>query len=354
MTHRHRFPILVFLLVSLSACGAQKTSAETVTIMTFNAENLFDSVDDPNKNDETFLPIEDKRNEPHIRACKTISVASWREDCLLYDWDDDALEQKLDSLAGAIRQVNSGDGADIIVFQEIENQAILDRLRTEKLAGLGYQPAILVEGTDVRGIDVAILSKFPLAGDAVLHHFAIPDFPERAGDTRGVLQATFSLPDGSLLTSFAVHFPAPFHPTPMRIAAYEHLNALLQALPADHHAVAAGDFNTTSTEDDRDGLLDAYARPHWVLAHDLGCEDCKGTYYYGRDDNWSFLDMILFAPARGAKTTAQIRGDSVAIANDYPPQVSKNGTPARFSRENGTGVSDHWPMIATIELTEKQ
>jgi len=157
-----------------------------------------------------------------------------------------------------------------------------------------------------------------------------------------------------LLTAFSVHFPAPYLPTGMRIAAYEHLNALLQALPENHHAFAAGDFNTTSTEDAREGLLDTYARPHWTLAHDLGCDGCKGTYYYARDDNWSFLDMILLAPARGGKTTAQIRGDSVALANRYPPQVNKNGRPAAFRSENGMGVSDHWPMIATIELKEKQ
>ncbi len=64
--------------------------------------------------------------------------------------------------------------------------------------------------------------------------------------------------------------------------------------------------------------------------------------------------MIVFAPARGAKTTAQIRGDSVAIANGYPPQVSENATPQRFRSDTGTGVSDHWPLIATIELTKKQ
>jgi hypothetical protein len=34
--------------------------------------------------------------------------------------------------------------------------------------------------------------------------------------------------------------------------------------------------------------------------------------------------------------------------------VSDNGAPERFSSDKGTGVSDHWPMIATIELTEKQ
>jgi len=354
MTARNLRLTLIIPLVSLLACAVDEATIELVTVMTFNAQNLFDNIDDPDKDDKAYLPIAAKQEAAHVAACNEIPVDSWRDECLNLDWSDAALDHKLNVLANTIRQVNNGSGADVIVMQEVENQAILDRLRTEKLGGLGYRPAILLEGTDLRGIDVAILSKFPLVGEAVLHPFDVPEFPERAGDTRGVLQATFSLPDGSLLTAFSVHFPAPYHPTKMRVAAYQHLNALLKNLPTTHHAFAAGDFNTTSTEDQREGLLDSYARPHWSVAHDLGCGDCQGTYYYGRDDNWSFLDMILFAPARGAKTTAQIRGDSVLIANDYPPQVSENRTPLQFQSEKGTGVSDHWPMVATIELTQKQ
>ena len=206
----------------------------------------------------------------------------------------------------------------------------------------------------MRGIDVAFLSKYPLAGEPVLHPFDIPDYAERAGDTRGVLQADFALPDGSVLTGFAVHFPAPYHPTPMRIAAYQHLNALRDALPDDHLAFAAGDFNTTSIEDAREGLLDLYARPGWTVAHDLGCGDCRGTYYYAPDDNWSFLDMILFSPARGEKTTSRIRANSVAIANAVPAQITPQGTPRRHDSASRTGVSDHWPIIATIEFSQKQ
>ena len=331
-----------------------KPAVESVTVMSFNVQNLFDNIDDPGKDDKAYLPLARKQAETHIAACNEIEVDSWRDECLNLDWSDAAIDHKLDVLAGTIRQVNGGRGADIIAMQEVENASILDRLRKEKLADLGYQPAILVEGTDVRGIDVAILSKLPLANEPQLHPLKLPDFPEREGDTRGVLQATFVLPDNSLLTAFSVHFPAPFHPTEMRVAAYEHLASLLDSLPDDHHAFAAGDFNTTSKEDAREGLLDAYARPHWTLAHDVGCSDCDGSYFYHGDSSWSFLDMILFTPARGAKTTAQIRGDSVRIANSHPPQVSENGTPERFRSDKGTGVSDHWPMIATIELAEKQ
>ncbi len=346
--------VLLIPAIGLVACVAEEPRVTTVTVMSFNVQNLFDNHDDASKDDKAYLPIEAKQNETHITACNEIQVDSWRDECLNLDWSNLAIEVKLTALAETIRQVNDGRGADIIAMQEVENASILEQLRTEKLDDLGYQPAILIEGTDLRGIDVAILSKLPLSAKPQLHPLKLPDFPEREGDTRGVLQATFVLPDNSLLTAFSVHFPAPFHPTPMRVAAYQHLATLLAALPPGHHAFAAGDFNTTSAEDKREGLLDAYARPHWTLAHDVGCSGCNGSYFYHRDSSWSFLDMILFAPARGAKTTAQIRGDSVAIANGYAPQVSENGTPERFQSTTGAGVSDHWPMVATIELTKKQ
>jgi endonuclease/exonuclease/phosphatase family metal-dependent hydrolase len=328
--------------------------ATRVTVMSMNAENLFDNVDDPDKDDKAYLPIEAKQNAAHIASCNEIEVEQWRNECRYLDWSEDAIRYKLGVMSEAIRQVNDGQGADIIAFQEIENRRILERLRSEYLGDLGYLPAVLIEGVDARGIDVAFLSKLPLAGEPVLHPFEVPAFRERAGDTRGVLQADFALPDGTILTGFAVHFPAPYHPTPMRKAAYRHLRDLRDNLPDDHLVFAAGDFNTTSTEDQRDRILSRFARPYWSVAHELGCDDCRGTYYYAPDDNWSFLDMILFSPARGEKTTSRLRADSVAIANRTPAQVASDGTPARHNSAERSGISDHWPIIATIEVTQKQ
>lgn len=329
-------------------------TAVAVTLMTFNVENLFDTKDDAGKVDETYLPIAAKQNQAHIAACNKIPVERWRDDCLYLDWSEAVLDHKLKVVADAIRQVNGGSGADIIALQEVENLGILERLRNDYLADLAYLPGILIEGTDLRGIDVAFLSRLPLANPPLLHPFEVPQFPERQGDTRGVLQADFLLPDGSILTGFSVHFPAPFHPTEMRVAAYEHLNQLRNDLPDSRHAFAAGDFNTSSSEDADKDLLDKHARRIWKVAHDIGCDACKGTHYYARDDSWSFLDTILFAEARGRKTTAQIRADSVGIANRNPAQVSGFGTPERFNAADRSGVSDHWPMIATVEVTQKQ
>jgi endonuclease/exonuclease/phosphatase family metal-dependent hydrolase len=337
-----------------SAHSPEETATLAVTVMTFNVENLFDNIDDPAKDDKAYLPLAAKQTAAHRDACNEIEVDRWRDECLNLDWNDDTLNYKMTVVADSILQVNDGRGADIIALQEVENLAVLEQLRTGYLADAGYLPAILIEGSDARGIDVAFLTRLPLARPPQLHPLALADFPERERDTRGVLQADFQLPDGSILTGFSVHFPAPFHPTAMRVAAYQHLNGLLAALPDNQPAFAGGDFNTTRSEDAEKHLLDTWARPHWTVAHDIGCQDCKGTHYYARADDWSFLDMIFLAEARGKNTTAAIRADSVQIANGNPAQVTSNGTPLRFDADRRQGVSDHWPMIATVELTQKQ
>ena len=360
-----KMPMLTLTAVMLAACDANRESPavadlppaepNAVTIMTFNVENLFDNDDDPNKADETFLAIEDKQSATHIAACETIEVERWRNQCLYWDWSDDIVETKLSVVAAAILQVNDGLGADVIALQEVENKAIVERLRNEYLAGSGYLPTVLIEGRDARGIDVAFLSKLELDGDPTLHTIPFdPENADRVADTRGILEATFRLPGGGLLTGFSVHFPAPFHPTEMRAAAYARLNALQAALPPDRPAFAAGDFNTTAAEDREKSMLDRFARPTWTVAHDLGCGDCRGTSYYAPSDDWSFLDMILWSPARsvngrGTNTTWRIRADSVAIANKTAEQVRDDGAPARFDLPSGSGVSDHWPMVVTIE-----
>ena len=339
-------------LLRVDLSGGPKPPA-AVTVMTFNVENLFDNHDDPGKYDETYLPLQAKQSVAHIAKCNEIEVERWRDQCLHFDWSDAVIDHKLTVLAETIKQVDDGRGADIIALQEVENVAILERLRTEHLADSGYLPAILIEGQDIRGVDVAFLSRLPLASAPTLHPLALEDYPDRVGDTRGVLEATFEMPDGSLLTGFSVHFPAPFHPTEMRELAYAHLNSLRASLPSDRNTFAGGDFNTTGSEDRQKTMLERFVKPYWTVAHEL-CQGCPGTQYYAPDDSWSFLDMILYSPGRGENTTWPIRANSVHIANQYTQQVTKEGTPLRFDPLRRVGVSDHWPVVLTLESTQKQ
>jgi hypothetical protein len=332
--------------------AAEPAGQASVTIMAFNVENLFDNVDDPGKEDRTYLALADKQSPEHKAACNEIEVDRWREQCLDWDWNDAIIEKKLGVVAGVILQIGDGHGPDIVALQEVENIGILERLRTEYLAGAGYKPGILIDGDDRRGIDVAFLTRLELAEPPTLHRIDFTGVGEdRVYDTRGILEATFVRPDGTLLTGYSVHFPAPFHPTEMREAAYRALNALRASLPADRDAFAAGDFNTTAVEDRDKNMLARFARPYWTVAHEVGCDGCRGTSYYAPRDDWSFLDMILWSPAtvRSEKTTWQLRADSVRIANAAPAQVRRDGTPWRFEMPGGAGVSDHWPVVVTIE-----
>ena len=345
---------LISSAACLSACvwgvRAPTEALPPVSIMAFNVENLFDTKDDPGKDDKTFLPLSMKRSAAHIAECNEIEVDRWRVQCLEWDWNEETLAIKLDRVASAILQVNDGRGPDIVALQEIENVEILERLRTEHLQAAGYGPSILIEGQDLRGIDVAFLTRLPLAGEPVLHDLRFDDSIPKARelDTRGVLQADFKLPDGTTLTGFSVHFPAPFHPTEMREAAYRHLNTLKAALPDDRPAFAAGDFNTTSVEDAEKDMLGRLVRNDWHIAHEVGCEGCLGTSYYQPRDDWSFLDMVIWSNGAGWTLDA----DSVAIPKNAPEQSREINpgilAPKRFNIDGLGGISDHYPVFVTI------
>lgn len=353
--------ILSFLTIMLASCTGTLTSIKqsdthgsaatlkTVSIMTFNVENLFDTTHDEGKNDYTYMPISAKDNATHRARCEKIPVQKWRNECLNWDWTEEIVDYKLSKIAQVLQSVNDGRGPDIIAFQEVENIHLLNRLVNEYLPDAGYLNPVLIEGNDLRGIDVAFLSRFELARGPQLHPITFREIEQqRLEDTRGILQADFMLPDGSELTGFAVHFPAPFHPWPLRVDSYQSLNKLVARLPKNRAAFAAGDFNTPAAEDREHQMLDLHVDEHWVVAHQVGCEGCLGTHYYAPKKEWSFLDMIIVR--RNTESAWRLDRQKTRLVNSLAAQSTEDGYPARFEREPLSGVSDHWPLL--IELSQ--
>ena len=64
-------------------------TAEEISLMTYNVENLFDNKDDLGKDDKAFLPATLKRSSYHKGHCKKIEVKKWRDECLFLDWNED-------------------------------------------------------------------------------------------------------------------------------------------------------------------------------------------------------------------------------------------------------------------------
>jgi len=341
---------LALLTLLVAACAGPTSGDTRVTLMTFNVENLFDTRDDPVKQDDSFLPLASKRDAAHRTYCNGLPATSWREQCRHWDWSEEALATKLDRVARAILQVNGGRGPDILALQEVENTEVLERLRSDYLGTAGYVTAALIQGDDPRGIDVAFLSRFPMRGEPTLHRVA---HARGGGDVRGILEATFALPDGTLLTGYCAHFPAPGHAAATRREAFDALTALATKLPPGRLRFAAGDFNVSADEERRAHVTDGLLAAGWLAAHRAGCRGCRGSYYYAREREWSFLDMILVGPGLqpdDAGAGWRLSVESVRLANALPEQSTRSGHPAGFSLPAATGVSDHWPLVADLIL----
>ncbi|MCB9024851.1 MAG: endonuclease/exonuclease/phosphatase family protein [Bdellovibrionaceae bacterium] len=340
--------LIMGLLVSCVSTSKVQTK-DRITVMTFNVENLFDTKDDVNKNDDTFLPLALKKTIQHKKICAKARFPAWVEQCLYWDWNEDVVNIKLSRLAQVFHQVNLGKGPDFVLLQEIENKEILERLNQEYK--LGFKEIVLIEGADVRGIDVAIMSKFPLKEKAKLHYVKFKNISkDRIDDTRGILEATFELENHIPITLFSAHFPAPFHPVEMREQSLQTLNQLLFNLPQDRIVVAGGDFNIPSEEDHSTQILEKFAAPHWWVAHKEGSSQWQGSTYYPKNKSWSFLDILLVRKLTTNNKKWRLDKQSFRVLNGDPEQKDSQGFPKEFDPVKMTGVSDHWPTAIDILL----
>jgi endonuclease/exonuclease/phosphatase family metal-dependent hydrolase len=350
--------ILVLMLGAFGCSLVQKRQSsglDDVYLMSFNVENLFDTTHDEGKDDYAFLPLSAKQTAFHKAFCAKIKVQSWKDECLLKDWTEEKLQAKMKRLAGAILQVKKGEGPDVIFLAEVENKAVLERLNREYL-GSRYKEVVLIEGQDKRGIDVAILSKLPLNSPPKLHQipfrFEGQSRAEQAkslGDTRGILAAELKLPDGSLLMAYSLHLPNPMHPAALRTQALAFLKELSAPLAQTHYVVAAGDFNITAEENEKEQRTVEVAKD-WLVAHAEGCGDCRGTYYYRPLKVWSFLDWMVFSKNLSGGGAWALDRSSIEVLTAYDGQVNAEGHPLSFEDRSGVmGVSDHLPLGAVLK-----
>jgi len=104
-----------------------------IRIVFYNVENLFDTIDDPTKNDNEFLPNSKKK------------------------WNSSKYWQKQKSIAKVLIAVGGWEAPDIIGLAEIENRQVLVNLtRSTALKNFHYE-IIHKESPDIRGIDVALI-----------------------------------------------------------------------------------------------------------------------------------------------------------------------------------------------------
>ncbi len=368
------------LLFMIGCTTTQRKMEETtpqntarVSIMTFNVENLFDIDDDPEKLDEAFLPSGAKSGEVFQNKCRyqalryrdskhqgrenmdETGLATFRTDeCLGKDWSPAIVRRKYERITDVLKQVNNGRGPDVLLLQEVENRKVVERWNNEYLQGMGYRSLIHMESLDERGIDVAILSRLESVGEPKLHNL---DYSLEAGideddkrPTRGILEGRFKLPDGTPIAVFALHLPSQGASTLHRSAGLKTLKNVAAKVEPGTVVVAGGDLNITSTEEFKQRYYKDLVADQFVVSHRIGCLGCPGSTYFGRDNTWSFFDVLLFAkPLIDEQSPWQVDPASIHLVNSSRYQVDNWGKPAKFRTGKGSvGVSDHWPMYAEI------
>ncbi|MBI3929753.1 MAG: endonuclease/exonuclease/phosphatase family protein [Armatimonadetes bacterium] len=183
---------------------------ETVTVGTYNVKNMFDHLDQN--------PREGNKAKP---------------------------EKELEALARVIER----SGADVVALQEVENREVLQHFVDEYLAG-EFTDVVLVEGNDGRGIDVALISKFPVT-DAVSHKDNVFPLPDGSGTTqfrRDALRVDVDIP-GYPMSVYTVHLKSRLggpEATAQRQAEASELRRVVNQEMAPfpkHNFVVTGDFN---------------------------------------------------------------------------------------------------------------
>jgi endonuclease/exonuclease/phosphatase family metal-dependent hydrolase len=360
--------LLIAAGLILAALPAAAQDFRTITLMSWNVENLFDRVDDPNNPfDDTYLPLAVKQSRPgHEQHCRThFESGTFRRECLEIDWTEDKLRKKLQDIAAVIRAVQPQP--DVIIMPELENPAILARLNAEFLAGLGYAVEIELDSTVTdldRGIDVGILSRLPLAGTPRAHKVDFRNDAELCRATRDITEAPLRLPDGKTLHLFAVHFPSGGNPLRCREHAMRTLNGLSTALPADAIAVAGGDFNFPCNEAQGDLFARMVSEGRWNAPPEVvkGCAE-PGSNKFGNTRpggrqwfTWSFLDFFLVSDSLLTEKPspvgwfANLGSFRTAVVSAAQVEVAPQGfvSPRRYDFAAGTGISDHWPVLIDL------
>lgn len=346
------------------AKGEKKVSN---TVVFYNVENLFDTLDDPNKSDEDFTPGSELQ------------------------WSHARYEAKLDGLTKVLLAAGEGQPPLLIGLAEVENAAVVQALgqrisrkvaekdsadpqrRNARSQVVAYEVAH-VESPDVRGIDCALLVltgkngfkinavrgirlNFPLdtsyksrdvlyisgrlRGQREPLHIFVNHWPSRRGGeaessaNRGIAATALRKVVDSLRTAESnplILIMGDFNDEPDNQSLTEILGART-AMPTDDATASAGD-----------------------LINLMGPANALGEGSYNYQGNWNMLDQFVVSTALlpdtecrrclGVRDAATFRQDWMMFVSDrYGATPSRTyGGPNYYG-----GVSDHLPIRLTLQ-----
>jgi predicted extracellular nuclease len=351
-----------------SAAGQKKVSNSVVF---YNVENLFDTLDDPNKKDEDFTPGSELQ------------------------WSHARYEAKLDGLTKVLLAAGDGQPPLLIGLAEVENAAVVEALgqrisrevaarsslnaqaKNPKSRG-GAGPALLyevahVESPDERGIDCSLLVRSGKDGFEVeqVRGIRLHFDQDTSYKSRDILYVTGKLRgQRQLLHIFVNHWPSrrggEAESSANRAVAAMALRKVVDSLRTAENnplILIMGDFNDEPANQSLAEVLGARQAP---LASDglapagdlfnlMGPADARGEGSYNYQGNWNMLDQFVVSaallPELPCKRCLAVQ-DGATFQQEWMMFVSERygATPSRtYGGPNYYGgISDHLPIRLTL------
>lgn len=274
------FLVIIFVATICASLQAQDNHHKAI-IGFYNVENLFDTINDPNKNDEQFLPEGD------------------------YRWDSEKYFHKLDRISQVVAEMAALDGGLVVLgVSEVENeQVLLDLVATERLKPLGLK-VCHHESPDRRGVDVSFLydpQRFRIL-ETKAYPLVVPNQPEFISRDQWLMAGILDNTDTLYL--LVNHWPSKSggekRSLPGRLAAGSLSRQVAEEVMQKHPGakfIMMGDLNDnpnskammeylgtkTKTKDLKQNEL---YNPMWKMF-----QDGIGSYAYR--DSWEMLDNII-------------------------------------------------------------
>ena len=275
-----------FMLIMLSNITAQenKRNFKIHTVAFYNLENLFDTINDVNKNDEASPIMEIRFNRGKI----------YRE--------------KVSNMAEVVSQIGfdvTKRPPSIVGICEVENRMVVeDLISDEKLREYNYG-IVHYESPDDRGIDVGLIYNkdvFKVKNSNSHDVFITDNNSSKRRNTRDQLVVSGHL-DGELMHFIVNHWPSRGADETKRIAAAEVNNFIIDSLRNKYESpkiITMGDFNDDPFDKSIKKILGAKKNINDSKKNDLYnpfetilVDEGVGSNAYR--DKWQLFDQIILS-----------------------------------------------------------
>lgn len=338
--------IRYYILLLALSCSIYVSAQRSLTFVSYNVENLYDTIPSAVWDDSEYLPTASK------------------------EWSAERMKRKCRQIAEVISYVSEWEIPAFIALQEVESLEALELLTERTLLRTAGYSAICGTGSDRRGSHVALLYDSDRYAVEQTEEWSLQIAPDSIYPTRNLLYVSGRLPSGAPLALIICHLPSRRGGAVAeraRTAVVDMLRMRTDSLLTRHpelSIIVMGDFNATP----EDSLTDS-----WTASYDGIMQESSlvmvdltppiteasltkmpaGSYYY--QGRWERIDRIFVSRNMLSESRRpHIVLESLRIA--LPPDKYMHATPAPWGRPRRTyggdsylgGPSDHLPLVGSL------